>query len=63
MNALWAIIVAVFVIGTLAFVAIGLIWLTPMAHRVNPYRDPRGNRVGDSPHLETRDDYERAHPA
>jgi hypothetical protein len=63
MNAVWAIIVAVFVIGTIAFIAVGLFWLTPWAHRENEFRERDGKRHGESPHLETRDEYERAHPA
>lgn len=63
MNAVWGIVVAVFVLGVFAFIAIGLFWLTPYAHRVNEFREPDGRQHGHSPHMETRDEYERAHPA
>jgi hypothetical protein len=63
MNAVWAIIATVFVLGVLAFIAYGLFEVTPLARHANPFRDPAGKRRGGSPHLETRDDYEHTHPS
>jgi hypothetical protein len=63
MSTPWEIATAVFVLAALAFIAVGVFWLTPLARSENEYRDERGKRRGESPHLETRDDYEHAHPA
>jgi hypothetical protein len=57
---LTALVVIVVVFAIVAFVFFGLYELTPFAHHTNPYRDPRsGKRRWDSPHLETRDEYEQ----
>jgi len=62
MPVFWAIIATVFVLGVLAWLAFGMFELTPFARRSNALRDPRtGKPRGHSPHLETRDDYERTH--
>jgi hypothetical protein len=54
----------VFVLGVLAFIAYGLFEVSPWGRHSDPLRDPQnGKRCGESPHLETRDEYERAHPA
>jgi hypothetical protein len=54
-----ALFVIAIVFAILAVALFGLFELTPFAHRVNPYRDPRtGKRLWDGPHLETRDEFE-----
>jgi hypothetical protein len=63
MSASWEIVATLFVLAALAFVLVGVLWLTPIARRENDYRDQQGKRRGASPHLETRDDYEHANPA
>jgi hypothetical protein len=64
MEALWIFIAMVFVLGVLVFIAYGVFELTPFARHSDRLRDPHtGRRLGESPHMETRDDYERAHPA
>jgi len=63
MNALWITLATAFVLAVLVVIAFGLFELTPLAHHSDQFRDPRtGKRRGESPHLETRDEYERAHP-
>jgi len=55
-----ALAVLVIVFAILVVVFFGLYELTPFAHGSNPYRDPRtGKRRWESPHLETRDEYEQ----
>jgi hypothetical protein len=63
MSTTWEILTTVFVLAALAFIAVGVFWLTPFARDENEFRDSRGKRRGGSPHMETRDDYESAHPA
>ena len=63
MSAFWVIVAMVFVIGVLAFIAYGVYEVTPYARHSDRFRDPAGKRRGDSPHLETRDEYEHSHPA
>ncbi len=58
----WAIVATVFVLGVLAFIAYGVFEVTPFARNSNRFRDSTGRRSGESPHLETRDEYEHTHP-
>ena len=52
-------IVLVFVVGVLAVVAFALFKLTPFAGHRDRFRDPvTHKRLGSSPHLETRDEFE-----
>jgi hypothetical protein len=54
-----ALFVILVVFAILAVGAFGLWELTPFAHHANPYRDVRtGKRRAESPHLETRDEFE-----
>ena len=59
------VVAIVFVVAVLAVVAYALFKLSPFAHHVETYRDPlTGRRLFDSPHLETRDEFEhRTHAA
>jgi hypothetical protein len=60
MTVVWTLIVLAFVVGVLAVVAYGLYELSPFAHHADSYRDPRtGARQRQSPHLDSRDDFER----
>jgi hypothetical protein len=60
MSTLWAIIAVVFVLSVLAFVAYGFFEVSPFAHHIDRFRDGRtGKRRWESPHLETRDEFER----
>jgi flagellar basal body-associated protein FliL len=62
MSTLWIILAVVFVLFVLAFVAYGLFEVSPLAHHVDRFRDPQtGRRRWQSPHLETRDEYEHTH--
>lgn len=62
MNTLWTVIATVFVLAALAFLAYGLFEVTPLARHADRLRDPTtGKRRWESPHLETRDEYERTH--
>ena len=64
MDALWIFLALAFVLGALAFVAYGLFEVTPLARHSDRFRDRRtGQRRGESPHLESRDEFERAHRA
>jgi len=59
MGTLWIIVVFAFVLFVLGVVVYGLFELTPLA-RHDQLRDPRtGRRRWESPHLETRDEFER----
>ncbi len=59
MTAIWIILAIAFVLGVLAFVAYGFFEVSPFAHHADQFRDPRtGRRTGESPHLETRDEFE-----
>ena len=54
-----ALVVTILVFAIVAVVCFGLFEITPFAHSTNPYRDPRnGKRLWESPHLETRDEFE-----
>jgi hypothetical protein len=55
------IMVAVFVIGVLGVVFYAVFELTPFASHSDHYRDPvtHERRFADSPHLETRDEFEQ----
>jgi hypothetical protein len=62
MSTLWTIVAVVFVLSVLAFVAYGLFEVSPFARHLDRLRDPlTGRRRWESPHLETRDEYERTH--
>jgi hypothetical protein len=62
MSTLWIIVSFVFVLAVLGVVAYALYELSPFAHHADHYRDPRtGRERWVSPHLETRDEYERTH--
>jgi hypothetical protein len=53
MNILLTAIVFVFVLGVLAVVAYALFEVSPFAHHLNEFRDPRtGKRRWESPHLD-----------
>ncbi len=59
MTAIWIILAMVFVFAVLGFVAYGFFEVSPFAHHADHFRDPRtGRRLGESPHLETRDEFE-----
>ena len=61
---MWTVIATVFVLAVLAFVAYGVFEVTPWGRHADRLRDPTtGSKRGESPHLETRDEYERTHPA
>ena len=54
------VIVLLFVVAVLAVVAYVLFELSPFARHADQYRDPKTHRrLGQSPHLETRDEFER----
>ena len=58
MGTLWMIVVFAFVLVVLGVIVYGLFELTPLAHH-DRLRDPRtGRRRWESPHLETRDEFE-----
>jgi hypothetical protein len=62
MSTLWIIVTLVFVLAVLGVVAYALYELSPFARHAEQFRDPRtGRRRWESPHLETRDEYERTH--
>jgi hypothetical protein len=53
MQALYTVIVFVFVIGVLAVAAFAVFELTPFARHKDRFRDPRtGKRLGESPRLD-----------
>jgi hypothetical protein len=53
MQALYTIVVFVFVLAVLASVAFALFAMSPFARHRDRFRDPRtGKRVGESPHLD-----------
>ena len=59
MTILWIIVVFGFVLAVLALVVYGVFELTPYARHVDRFRDARtGRRRWESPHLETRDEFE-----
>ncbi|MEK6276111.1 MAG: hypothetical protein AABM30_12390 [Actinomycetota bacterium] len=53
MNILFTVIVFAFVFAVLAIVAYALFEVSPFAHHVDQFRDPRtGKRRGESPRLD-----------
>jgi hypothetical protein len=53
MQALYTIVVFVFVLAVLGTVAYALFAMSPFARHKDHFRDPRtGKRVGESPHLD-----------
>ncbi len=64
MSTLWIIVVLAFVVSVLAVVAYALFEMSPFAHHVDRFRDTRsGRRLWETPHLETRDEFEHTHEA
>jgi hypothetical protein len=62
MSTLWIIVSLAFVLAVLGVVAYAFYELSPFAHHADQFRDPQTNRRRwESPHLETRDEYERTH--
>jgi hypothetical protein len=60
MSALWITVSTVFVLVVFAALVYGLFRL--FGHHLELYRDPQtGGRLGKTPHLESRDEYERTH--
>ncbi len=60
MTAIWIILAMAFVLVVLGWLAYGFFEVSPFAHHSEQFRDPRtGRRIGESPHLETRDEFER----
>jgi hypothetical protein len=62
MNSFWVVIATLFVVGTLAVVAYA-IFATFGGRHSERFRDRTGHRLGESPHLETRDEFEHRTPA
>lgn len=61
MTALWIVLATAFVLLVLAFVLYGLFEMSPFAHHGEELRDTRnGRRSGESPHLQTRDEFEHS---
>jgi hypothetical protein len=57
MSTLWIIIATAFVLAVLGVVVYAV--LAPLWHHSDQFRDLRtGRRLGESPHLETRDEFE-----
>jgi hypothetical protein len=53
MNTLFIVVSFAFVFGVLGFVAYALFEMSPLAHHVDQFRDPRtGARRGSSPRLD-----------
>jgi hypothetical protein len=60
MSTLWISVTFVFVFAVLGVVAYALYEASPFARHVEEFRDLRsGRRRWESPHLETRDEFER----
>ena len=60
MSVSWMLVTAVFVLLVLAFVVYGL--AGPVGRHEDPSRDPRSDKgIWESPHLESRDEYELTH--
>ena len=58
MSTLWIIVATVFVLAVLGVVAYA-IFIAPFRSHSEQFRDQRtGRRFGESPHLETRDEFE-----
>jgi len=59
-GALGTVIVLLFVVAVLAVCAYALFELSPFARHADQFRDPVTHRLpGQSPHLETRDEFEQ----
>jgi hypothetical protein len=57
MSVLWIVIATAFVLATLGVVVYAC--FAPFGHHSEQFRDQwTGRRVGESPHLETRDEFE-----
>lgn len=62
MSATWTVIATAFVLFVLALIAYGLFELSRLGSHLDQLRDPRtGRRRWESPHLETRDEFEQTH--
>jgi hypothetical protein len=60
MSVLWMLVTAAFVLLVLAFVVYGLV--RPLGRHEDQFGDPRSDtRRWESPHLESRDEYELTH--
>ena len=60
MSVLWMLVTAAFVLLVLAFVVYGL--ARPIGRHEDQFRDPRSDKGRlESPHLESRDEYEVTH--
>jgi hypothetical protein len=60
MTTVWILVVMAFVLGVLAVVAYSLFVMSPFARHADHYRDPQtGRRQWQSPHLDSRDEFER----
>jgi hypothetical protein len=60
MSVLWMLVTAAFLLLVLAFVVYGL--ARPPGRHEDRFRDPRGDKGRwESPHLESRDEYELTH--
>jgi hypothetical protein len=58
MSTLWIIIATAFVLAVLGAVVYAIL-IAPFGHHSEQFRDLRsGRRLGESPHLETRDEFE-----
>ena len=54
-----SIAIAAFVLAALGVLAFGFFEISPFAHRSDRFRDAStGRSLGESPHLETRDEFE-----
>jgi hypothetical protein len=56
MQTLWIVIATVFVLSVLGVVLYAII--APFGPHSDQFRDRTGRRLGESPHLETRDEFE-----
>ncbi len=64
MSVLWILVALAFFFAVLALVVYALFELSPFARHSEALRDAfAGRRTGESPHLETRDEFEHTHPA
>lgn len=60
MTTIGTAIVVIFVLAVLAIVVYVIFEMSPFATHAERYRDPQsGKRLGESPHLETWDEFER----
>jgi len=58
-DAVGTVVVILVVLAILAVVAYALFEMSPFASHTDRYRDPETQGVIDSPHLETRDEFEQ----